>query len=539
MADEVSIRMRLRDMRKFLNDNKQAAKAVGQTGKSAEKAGRDARKGGRGFDLFTRSAGKGGSKGVAAMRKAAKAASALALAYVGLSGAKKALDVTTQLAKSTLTLSRSFGLTTEEASAWAAQAQVRGSDGKALTMGFKALATQSRNAAKGGKQQIDTFKELGITQDELTEKGDSLHWLLRAVAKGMGDLPTGTNKAGISAKLFGRTWTTISPLIRSGTKEMDAQLAMAKKYGATFSGGSIKSMEDYIKAQREAKLATLGLQVSFGTQLAPQLTKVIPIFAQFVAEMRNGTGTGGKVAKTIKQIVGVTIKLVEWGAKIGKYFVDQFKESKREALLWRDAWRNAVSWVKRAFGNAMSAIVRGFAVLFEQAAKLPFVGKKFRGLAAGAREAADKLDALGEKESYVNRKAREAATGIDDLTKKLQGLKPFTNQELNIIVQGASPLGPIDKAKPPGQALGGITRRPGWSLVGEKGPELLDLPRHARVTPLSSSRMNGRAMPAVAPSPRSRGDHSDGGEHHHHLYLDGKELNIGIGRAAAAAKARK
>jgi hypothetical protein len=115
-------------------------------------------------------------------------------------------------------------------------------------------------------------------------------------------MPRGTASAALSAKLFGRTWTTIAPLIRGGTKEMDANLAMGDKYGATFSNKGVGSVEDFIKAQREAKLATLGLQVAFGTQVAPVLTTVIQKGARFVAQMRSGTGAGGKFAKAAKGV---------------------------------------------------------------------------------------------------------------------------------------------------------------------------------------------------------------------------------------------
>nr|WP_276611860.1 tape measure protein [Kineococcus vitellinus] len=54
-------------------------------------------------------------------------------------------------------------------------------------------------------------------------------------------------------------------------------------------------------------------------------------------------------------------------------------------------------------------------------------------------------------------------------------------------IQGISnDLRSLFGAKPlyPGQAKGGITRKPGMSWVGERGPELLSLPKGARVDPL-------------------------------------------------------
>lgn len=56
-----------------------------------------------------------------------------------------------------------------------------------------------------------------------------------------------------------------------------------------------------------------------------------------------------------------------------------------------------------------------------------------------------------------------------------------------------SSLNPVNMVRGliPGQANGGITRRPGLSWVGERGPELLHMPRGAQVTPLDTGPMQG------------------------------------------------
>jgi hypothetical protein len=235
----------------------------------------------------------------------AKRAAGLGAAFLSIKGAKDAVGATETLAKSTLTLSKSFGLATHEASQWAAVAQARGTDGKALTMGFKALSTAVHNASEGSKQQVKTFRELGISHKALAANGNDLHWVLRQVSDGLAKMPAGTEKSALSAKLFGRTWTSIAPLIREGSDAMDKQLQVADKYGATFTDKGAKGLQDFIKAQRESKLATLGLQVAFGTQVAPALTKGITAVSGFVAQMRNGEGVGGRFVAVAGRLVTV------------------------------------------------------------------------------------------------------------------------------------------------------------------------------------------------------------------------------------------
>jgi hypothetical protein len=323
----------------FVGDAQSVIRAAKQTSAATEKAGKSV------DSVHVRM--RRSFAGLTA--SAAKMSSGIIAAYASIEGAKKAVSTTEDLAKSTLTLHKSFGLSIKSASEWASVAKARGADGKSLVMGFKALATQTRNARQGvdaqsqavdnlrkkqdlalqqalatGKSTADvtklkqqqslaldtltskvtgnakTFAQLGISQVQLRKHGDDLNWVLHAVSDGLGKLPAGTDKAAIQAKLFGRTWTAVSPLIRSGSKAMDEQLAVAEKYGATLNGHSIKSIEGLVKAQREARLASMGLQVTVGTSLIPTITKGISAFAAFVNQIRNGGGGFAKFRADVK-----------------------------------------------------------------------------------------------------------------------------------------------------------------------------------------------------------------------------------------------
>lgn len=251
-------------------------------------------------------------------RRAAGAAVAVAAAYASIEGAKKATEATEELAHTTLTLSKNFGLSVKTASEWGAQAKARGLDSNKLTVGFKTLSTAIRGANDGSKANVAVFKELGISTDDLKTHGDDLQSMLGRVSDGLQKLPPGTEKAALQAKLFGRSWQTLAPLLRDGSKNMNDQLGLADKYGAVFSGKTVKGVEDLIAAQRRSKLATLGLQVAFGTLLAPALTKLITLLSQgirvvsvFVAGFRDGTGAGGKFRDAIVKVAHVVGPVVQ------------------------------------------------------------------------------------------------------------------------------------------------------------------------------------------------------------------------------------
>lgn len=251
---------------------------------------------------------------------ALKTAAGFTAAYASIAGAKQAVATTEELAKVTLALHNNLGLSVHSASKWAAVAAARGIDGKALAQSFGTLSKNitagnagwttytaklktlgasekdqiKRQAiiAKGAGAQADAFRRLGVSQKDLKSLG--FNAILGKAADGLERMGPGAERTALSMKLLGRGWQTVLPVMRDGSKAMNEQLGLADKYGVTFKGKTVQSLQDLIAAQREAKFATLGLQVAFGTQLAPVLTSVISKVSGFVREIRDGTGAGGR-----------------------------------------------------------------------------------------------------------------------------------------------------------------------------------------------------------------------------------------------------
>lgn len=74
-------------------------------------------------------------------------------------------------------------------------------------------------------------------------------------------------------------------------------------------------------------------------------------------------------------------------------------------------------------------------------------------------------------------------------------------------------------------AEGGVARSPGLSLVGERGPEILTLPRAARVDPLPAPAMStAGARETIV---------------HTHVHLDGREVARSVSRHVAYEQARR
>jgi hypothetical protein len=213
-------------------------------------------------------------------------------------------------AKTTISLHKNLGLSVEKASEWAAVARSRDIDTKALNMSFGTLSKNIEGASKAGSSQAQIFDKLGVSQRTVAS-GD-FNAVLGETADRLKAMGPGAERTALTMKLFGRGWQTVVPLLRDGSSEMNQQLALARKYGATFHGHTIKSLNEFIQAQRESKIATMGLQIAVGTTLIPVLTKALGVFSRFVHQMRTGKGAGGQFADTAKRIWHGAKPVVLW-----------------------------------------------------------------------------------------------------------------------------------------------------------------------------------------------------------------------------------
>lgn len=245
--------------------------------------------------------------------KMAKRAAQLAAAYAGISEVKKAVSATEQLGKVTLALNRNMGFSVRTASELGAQLIARGADVSRVNMMFGTLNRQITAATKGTKSAVEVFQQLGISQKELRQLSPDR--LLTEIADGMNRLSSDGQRTAIAMRLFGRGWQVLRPLLGSGSEELRKQLETARRYGATLGGRSLNSIKEWIAAQREAKLATLGLQVTVGTTLMPFLTDLVSWTARTVANLRDfakQTGIADAATKAISSTVSTASDAFEW-----------------------------------------------------------------------------------------------------------------------------------------------------------------------------------------------------------------------------------
>ena len=245
----------------------------------------------------TKQANRSGFNGLA--KSAIKAAAATASLYTVYNQGKKAVETTKDLAKGTIQLTRTTGLSTKEASRFVAITKVRGIETTKLATTFTILSKQIVAAQDGSEKAVSSFKKLGVSQEAI-KRGDTKQVFLDA-ADGLSKMANGANKTALAAQLFGRGYQALFPLLDLGSKGIAEQLQLAGDLGAELSGNSVSSFKKYAEAERKAQLAIMGFRLQVGTYLIPKLTEGIAIFSDWVAQFKKGEGP---IAKGRDAIVG-------------------------------------------------------------------------------------------------------------------------------------------------------------------------------------------------------------------------------------------
>jgi hypothetical protein len=562
----------------ILVDVKNGQESAGQirdVGSAGEEAGAGAEKAAGGFG------------GMA--KKLAIAAGGAVAVKKGFDFLKDAAGAAESLAKSTAGLQRITGMDARAASGWVSMAKERGIQSDQLNKGLVIFSKQLVGAQGSSKKSAEAFDKLGVSAKAL--KNMKTEDAIAAVADGFKKMPAGAEKAALSQQLLGRSSQKLLPLFNSGSEGIAEQMAMMKKYGLTMDESGVQKGLELAKAQREQAAATSGLKVALGTALLPVMTSIakaltpivagftwltqnVPGFTYIVIGLAAGLGalviastvasafgalaaafglTSGALLGLIGTallaaapfiaiglaIVAVGVGLVILYKKVGWFHdaVDAafgaIKSAVSAAFDWIvQAAKTAFNWIKGnwplllgiltgPFGLAIALIITHFGKIKKVAGDAfgtvqRLASDAWNGMTKGIRAAVDTIINL------IN-KIPDAAKSVVDKVKGFFGGIGSAAGDF------ASSLNPVKGLKGLLKGQHGLTMpgAGGLALVGEAGPELLQLPGGARVTPL-----------AAGTSPPVSGA-GGGGDIHVHVEVDGRELAHVLARQTADRQAMR
>ncbi len=564
MADVVSIILKLEQVRQFVSGADQASHAITGVGTSAEKTGKKV-----GFSV----------KGLA------KWAGGAAALYGAQRFIRDSVSATEDLGRSTLALQRTTGMDVQTASAWASVAKSRGLATKQLQVGFVKLSKEIEKSRLGTAKEATTMRELNAEYKDVQDKGGkkapaalatlqkamgraheagqkvrstlaglgvsqqaiargNTQEVLNQVADGFMRIRRPTERAALAQQLFGRGGQALLPILMKGRKGIADQLAVVEKYGAVLGVKTVGQLKELLAGQRELGIAQQGLKIQLGTALMPillQFLQVILAITRALAPLiKNGWLFKGLVIalavafiyyKSVMLVATIAQTLFNASMTLTLALVAAIPLLIIALIVVFVLLYKKVGWFRAAVDATWKAVKIAFAAMVA-AGKVVFSWIKrnwplLLGILLGPFALAAVLiirhfGAIKKFVLSVVDAIRKAIQQVVDLVTGIPGkvtgvLKRLPGAGL---VGGAAKLLPFQH--------GGTMPYPGPALVGERGPEVVNLPRGARVTPLTG------------PQPLTMAGATPGGaEVVVPLYLDGKEVARSVARVTADKLARR
>lgn len=392
------------------------------------------------------------------------AAAGGALAAFGLVEAKQAIDATLNLGMSTMRLNRMTQMGVEESSRLAAVAKVRGIEDKKLGMSITRLSNAMVGYRKGTESAREALDFFGVSQDAIRQ-GDFQSVLVQ-LADGYKNSTDAAKKNVYMQQLLGRTWQDLAPLFAQGGAGLAGELDQA----AIFREMDIKNVAELRKGMRDTQYATLALQVTLGREIIPALAKAARWVTKFLMDWRRTGTTANDIRRVLQRVFAITLGAARAGVRV----------------------RNAMSQVLGVMLGISKVVRKAFPL--------------------------GPVKAFGEAGKRAANLMKGAFSGVVDFIKGAFGRLRFTIN-LPDVLPGPDSL-TVGFSAVPGLAEGGRIRSPGLALVGERGPELLRLPRGAQVEPLPAGAGFGGTVVTK-------------------VYLDRRQIAEAVGAEFAGRQARR
>ena len=459
---------------------------------------------------------------------------------------KSAAQATMDLGKSTLALQRSTGVSAETASQWGAVLKARGVDTKAFQIGLTKFSKTMVGGADDIKKYSASFKELGVSRDAL--RGGDVNSVLLQTADAFAAMDNPARRAAKAQELFGRQAQTLLPMMMGGSEGIREQLAIAEKYGASMGSKSAGGVKEMIARQRELAIASEGVKVSLGQAMMPVILSLSQALLGVVRILqpllRNATAV--KIVLALLTTAFITLKVATIASTIATLsfnaaflLIPLAVVALAVALIYAykkvDWFRNAVDaaakWVKGALVAVFNWIKSNW-VLVASLLGGPFVAAAIQIIRNWDRIKQTVKNGVEAVKGFLKGLPSAALQlGKDLVSALVNGLKAMPSAVLDAI-KSLLPGKMVGLGEKIGLwAQGGLVPTRQWGIVGEDGPELLQLPGGTRITPLPA--------PAIAAPSLSGGAPGGGSQTTANFWLDRRLIATAVAEDTADQQARR
>jgi hypothetical protein len=223
---------------------------------------------------------------------------------------------------------KQLGISAQELQGWQHAAKLSGSSAEGIGVALRFLNKNIAEAVDGSKNQVDAFKAVGISAEDLKKKTPTE--IFDLLADGLNSIPDPARRTQVSMALLGRSGAELIPLLAEGSTGMRALRGEVDELGAGFDKAFVDQAQEFNDNIDRLKLGLKGVAIQAIGPLLPDLVALskagIDVIKQFVGWIRHTKliqtvliGFGLKaVGGLITSIPVLIAKLGGWGGALVK-----------------------------------------------------------------------------------------------------------------------------------------------------------------------------------------------------------------------------
>ena len=365
------------------------------------------------------------------MDGATTAGAALVGVLAGIvTGLAKATTSTAENAKQLKTMSQETGLTVEQLQELQYTSAALGIEEDEVQDKMKDLVSAMRDARDGSEDMQGAFKRLGVEvtdrSGELKSAGDVFYEVVDA----LGEVSNRTERDALAMQIFGEEAQKLNPIFDEGKGALQRYAQEANSLGYVMDTKTVESFSELGTQFVNFNKQIDAVKNQFAIVLLPVLTNLLSIIASLSPEQLKMLITLGAVVTTIIAMAKAVKGITDLTSSLSSFFSSTNTGAAKTLLI-------------------ISAVVGALILIL--------------GLIALIKEGKE-----GFEDSLDNLKS-----SASDISGSISGKVNQANSNYQRIAY---------------HAKGTMYHQGGWAVVGEEGPELIDLPVGSRVYTASQTR---------------------------------------------------
>jgi hypothetical protein len=269
----------------------------------------------------------------------------VAAAVAGGAAFKEFIGETNQLNAEATKLSRTLGITGEDAGTLNTALGDIGSDADTYTAAFLKFNRQLRSNS-------DTMRALGVDVDGLRSGQKSSNEVFQEAIKIVGQYKPGVDQTQVAMQLFGRSVDDVQRLMKLSNEKLEEAKKKNQELNLVVTQEGVAASKAYKEAMNDVGDVLSGLKKTIGEAVMPLFTesaqRLASIGPTVVAATKEAAATFVEIWRTVRDTVGVVFDAIgEIVKAVGDVIKDVFGGS--GTLTAMDVFRGALRWVLEAF----------------------------------------------------------------------------------------------------------------------------------------------------------------------------------------------